>query len=105
MNRLSSSHVYGDSAGHQSEQIVEGQTLTGRVRLDGVRFRNCAFLNATLQYCGMSGTEISGCTFTNTQIEFDGPAANALALLKAMSRPGSGMAAIVKASFPHVFGH
>lgn len=105
MNRLSSPHAYGDRTGPRSEQIVEGQTLTGRVRLDGARFRNCSFQNATLLYSGMAGTEISGCTFTGAQIEFDGPAGNALALLKAMSRPGSGLAPIVKASFAHVFGH
>lgn len=48
------------------ERVFDGETLTGRVRLDGARFRNCSFRKATLVYAGMAGTELSGCSFNET---------------------------------------
>jgi len=87
------------------ERLVEGATLTGRVQLDGARFRSCVFRNAVLVYAGSAGTELSDCAFEATRIEFIGPAGNGLAFLKAMSSQRSGMTGLVRASFPQLFGH
>lgn len=82
-----------------------GETLTGRVRLDDASFVDCRFHKATLVYAGLGPTRISGCRFEDTLFEFDGPAANALAFLQAMSNPRSGLRDVVKASFPRIFAH
>lgn len=82
-----------------------GEVLTGRVRLDDASFVDCRFRKATLVYAGLGPTRISGCTFEDTLFEFDGPAANALAFLQAMSSPRSGLRDVVKASFPRIFAH
>jgi hypothetical protein len=81
------------------------QTLSGRVRLDGAAFVNCRFRKATLIYSGQGPLELRGCRFEESLFEFDGPAANTLAVLKAMSHPRSGLRDILKASFPQVYGH
>lgn len=83
----------------------EDEVLTGRVSLDGSSFRNCRFKNATLVYSGLGGAQLSGCSFEGVEFEFAGPAANTLALLRAMSMPRSGLSGFVKASFPQLFGH
>ena len=82
-----------------------GEVLTGRIRLDDASFVDCCFRKATLLYAGLGPTRISGCTFEDSLFEFDGPAANALAFLQAMSNPRSGLRDIVKASFPRIFAH
>lgn len=82
-----------------------GEVLTGRVRLDHASFVDCRFRKATLVYAGLGPTRISGCSFEDTLFEFDGPAANALAFLQAMSNPSSGLRDVVKASFPRIFAH
>jgi hypothetical protein len=81
------------------------ETLSGRVRLDHASFIGCRFRGATLVYAGIGPTNISGCAFEDTLFEFDGPAANALAFLQAMSHPASGLRDVVKASFPRIFAH
>ena len=82
-----------------------GETLTGRVSLDGGSFQDCRFKNATLVYSGAGGAELSGCAFDGVKFEFVGPAANTLALLKAMAAPRSGLSSVVRASFPQLFSH
>jgi hypothetical protein len=82
-----------------------GEVLTGRIRLDDTSFVDCRFRKAVLVYAGLGATRISGCTFEDTTFEFDGPAANALGFLQAMSHPTSGLRDIVKASFPRIFAH
>jgi hypothetical protein len=79
--------------------------LTGRVRLDDTSFVDCRFRKAVLVYAGLGPTRISGCSFEDTIFEFDGPAANALGFLQAMSHPASGLRDVVKASFPRIFAH
>lgn len=81
------------------------EVLTGRVRLDDASFIGCRFRKATLVYAGLGPTRISGCSFEDTLFEFDGPAANALAFLQAMSSPSSGLRDVVRASFPRIFAH
>ena len=87
------------------EQVFNGALLTGRVRMDGTRFINCRFRDATLVYAGMAGAEMSGCSFEGTQIEFIGPARNTLNLLRAMAAPHSGLSSMVRATFAQLFGH
>lgn len=79
--------------------------LSGRVRLDNSSFVDCRFRKAVLVYGGLGPTQINGCSFEDTRFEFDGPAANALAFLQAMSNPASGLRDIVRASFPRIFAH
>jgi hypothetical protein len=83
----------------------DNELLTGRVRLDNASFTGCTFRRATLVYAGMGPTQLGGCTFEDTQFEFDGPAANALGFLQAMSHPASGLRDVVRASFPKIFAH
>lgn len=87
------------------ERLHENEVLSGRVRLDHASFQGCAFRRATLIYAGLGPMSLNGCTFEDTTFEFDGPAANAMALLQAMAQPSSGLSHIVKASFPRLFGH
>lgn len=82
-----------------------GQVLSGRVRLDNGTFIDCRFRKAVLVYAGLGPTQISSCSFEQTVFEFDGPAANALGFLQAMSNPASGLREVVKASFPRIFAH
>lgn len=88
-----------------SARTYEGQTLTGRVLLDGASFENCRFVDAVLVYRGVMGLGLSGCAFQNVRFEFEGPAANTLAVLQAMTAPNSGMREVVKRSFPILFAH
>lgn len=81
------------------------EMLTGRVRLDNASFTHCTFRGATLVYAGMGPTQLGGCTFEDTVFEFDGPAANALGFLQAMSHPASGLRDVMKSSFPRIFAH
>lgn len=81
------------------------EVLTGAVGLDHGVFVGCTFRKATLIYTGVGATRIDGCKFEDAKFVFDGPAANALAFLRAMAAPGSGLRDVLKASFPHIFGH
>ena len=82
-----------------------GEILTGRVRLDNASFQRCTFRHATLVYAGIGPTQLGGCAFEDSVFEFDGPAANALGFLQAMSHPASGLRDVLKASFPRLFAH
>jgi hypothetical protein len=73
--------------------------------LDGATFDHCRFVDAVLVYRGGMGLGLSGCTFQNVGFEFEGPAANTLAVLQAMSAPKSGLREIVRRSFPILFAH
>lgn len=84
---------------------IQGETLTGRVPLDGRSFEACRFQQAVLVYSGGALPRIANCTFDGATFEFEGPAARSMALLQAMSAPSSGLRAIFKASFPKIFGH
>ncbi len=94
------------SAGSPGEaRTYESETLTGRVVLDGATFENCRFVDAVLVYRGVGGLGLNGCTFRNARFEFEGPAANTLAVLQAMTTPNSGLREVVKRSFPILFAH
>jgi len=84
---------------------VHDRTLSGRIQLDGSSFEHCAFQKAVLVYSGGVPPKIAGCTFDDVSFQFVGPAGRTLALLQAMTRPSSGLADIVKASFGRIFGH
>lgn len=84
---------------------IQGQTLTGRVPLDGRSFDACRFQQAVLVYSGGPLPRIANCTFDGATFEFEGPAARSMALLQAMSASSSGLRDIFKASFPKIFGH
>jgi hypothetical protein len=99
------SHQSGAEREAPASREHRDQTFSGRVRLDHAVFIGCRFRGATLVYAGIGPTQISGCAFEETLFEFDGPAANALAFLQAMSHPGSGLRDVVKASFPRIFAH
>jgi hypothetical protein len=104
--RPQSAPFRGLSGGPSSDSRERrGEVLTGRIRLDDASFVDCRFRKATLVYAGLGPTHISGCTFEESLFEFDGPAANALAFLQAMSNPRSGLRDVVKASFPRIFAH
>jgi hypothetical protein len=81
------------------------EVLTGRIRLDNASFTHCTFRRATLIYAGVGPTQLRGCTFEETLFEFDGPAANALGFLQAMTHPSSGLRDVARASFPRIFAH
>lgn len=106
MPRPVSAHLPGARREPQSDpREHRGEVLSGRVRLDDASFVDCRFKKATLVYAGLGPTRISGCSFEDTLFEFDGPAANALAFLQAMSHPSSGLRDVVRASFPRIFAH
>ena len=95
-----------DKAGPaDAARSFENETLTGRVLLDGATFESCQFVDAVLVYRGVMGLSLKGCTFHNVRFEFEGPAANTLAVLQAMTTPNSGMREVVKRSFPVLFAH
>lgn len=95
-----------DNAGSPGEaRAYENETLTGRVLLDGATFENCRFVDAILVYRGVRGLGLNGCQFQNVRFEFEGPAANTLAVLQAMTAPASGLREVVKRSFPILFAH
>lgn len=95
-----------DSTGPTGEaRTYENQTLTGRVLLDGATFENCRFVDAVLVYRGVMGLGLNGCKFQNVRFEFEGAAANTLAVLQAMTAPNSGLREVVKRSFPILFAH
>jgi hypothetical protein len=75
------------------------------VRLDHAAFIDCHFRKAVLVYAGVGPTELTGCRFEAAEFEFDGPAANTLSFLKAMSHSKSGLRDVLKASFPQVYAH
>ena len=58
-----------------------------------------------LVYRGVMGLGLNGCRFQNVRFEFEGPAANTLAVLQAMTAPNSGLREVVKRSFPILFAH
>lgn len=95
-----------DGAGTSAPlEVCRDRRMTGRITLDNARFIGCRFEAAVLVYSGLGATELSGCSFHDVHFEFAGPAANALALLKAMAQPRSGLRDVVKASFPQIYGH
>ena len=81
------------------------ETLTGDVLLDSGVFARCAFVGARLRYAGGPPPVMQDCTFDNISFAFEGAAGRTLALLKAMSKPRSGLSEVFKASFPHRYGH
>jgi hypothetical protein len=93
------------TASHAAPSRYEGQTLGGRVRLDGASFERCEFRKAVLIYAGGVPPRIANCSFTDTRFEFQDAAGRTLAFLQAMAAPTSGLSAVFKASFSRLFGH
>jgi hypothetical protein len=83
----------------------EGQTLTGRIIIDGGSFERCTFNHAVLVYGGGIPPRLAGCSFVETTFEFQGAAGRTLAFLQAMAAPSSGLSAVFKSSFARMFGH
>lgn len=83
----------------------EGQELSGGVELDGNRFVNCNFREATLIYRGGAAPQLINCTFDPAQIEFQDAAANTVRLLGAMAQPDSGLRYLAARLFWQILGH
>lgn len=80
---------------------ITGSVLSGtRLTVDGFKFDRCRFEQCTLVYSGGEIPAFVNCSFADSQFEFEGAAGRTLVLLQAMSEPGSGLQAIVKASLP-----
>ena len=56
----------------------------GRVALDGNSFKGCTFDSCELVFSGGIPPALSGCSFRNTSMKFEGTAGNTIAFLKAM---------------------
>lgn len=76
------------------------RTIKGEVALDGNTFERCIFEECTLLYSGGVPPVLRSNEFRRTEIKFIGSAANTVAFLQTMSRPGSGMQSIVRAALP-----
>ncbi len=57
-----------------------------RLVLDGVAYENCVLDNCTLVYRGEQPVKLVDCTIRNPKFAFEGPAANAMVLLTALTR-------------------
>jgi len=73
--------------------------------LDGNEFINCIFQNSELVYEGGTLPTLSNNSFQGqVRVTFHGSAANTIAFLKALAKPGSGFQNAVKEMFPEIFG-
>ena len=61
----------------------------GTVQLDGRRFINCVFIEATLVFAAKAPVSLQGCIFTNVKWVLDGPAALTVSFLTALYHGGA----------------
>lgn len=79
----------------------EKQTYAAkREVIDGHHYIDCHFEGTTLVYTGGELPDFTRCTFKNYRMEFEGPALNTLAVLRAMAQPGSGFEPVFNQMFP-----
>ena len=77
----------------------------GRVALDGNSFKGCTFDGCELVYSGGIPPALSGCSFSNFNMRFEGAAANTIAFLKAMAAPSSGLQRVIRDTFRALSAH
>jgi hypothetical protein len=77
----------------------------GRVALDGNSFKGCTFDSCELVFSGGIPPALSGCSFRNTSMRFEGTAGNTIAFLKAMATPSSGLQRVIRDTFRALSAH
>lgn len=82
-------------------KFSEKPFVNDEVTLDGNIFDRCRFEMCKLVYFGGPPPSFTNCTFIDTQILFDGSAANTLGFLQALSAPGSGFEEFFATMFPN----
>lgn len=78
-------------------------TPNDRIDLDGAEMEGCDFGGCTLFYKGGQPPTLVNNRGLAPRIVFEGPAANTVALMKALSQ--GGFASIVRATFPGLFAN
>ena len=78
----------------------KNQDLIGTITLDGGRFINVDFRNATLVYSGGEAPYIEACRFHDAAFRFEGPASNTLTFLNIMAPRSTNMRSVVEGLLP-----
>lgn len=72
-----------------------GESFEGSVAIDGNQYDYCNFSRATLIYSGGSPPSLRNCDLSESQLVFEGEAANTMVMLRSMAEPGSGFSKLI----------
>jgi hypothetical protein len=82
--------------------LYKDQTLTGEITLDANQFESVRFENARLIYAGGVPPSFNNVTFTDTTVDFRGPANATLNFLRSMAPEATGMREVVLGLLPEL---
>ena len=86
-------------------EIYRSKFENTRVRLDGNQYKECTFVNSTLEYGGAGPVGLVGCVFDRVQWVFVEAAANTVRFLQALyhaDEAGGGGKTLIEKTFEEI---
>jgi len=84
---------------------AERQTFSNAtIIIDGNEYLECKFERCKIVYCGVAVVALNGCSFSDCEWSFDGPAARTVQFMSALYASGGGAKELIEQTLRNIRG-